>query len=236
MRGVGIRFGHIRALEKVDLTVAAGEVLALVGDNGAGKSTVVRVLAGVIRPDAGELFLHGRRVELRSPADARRRGIAAVFQDLAVVECLDVATNLFIGGLPGRGPFVDRRLMERETRAVIERMELAGCSPDTPVGLLPAGHRQAIAISRAVRSQASVVVMDEPTASLGYSERGRVELLIDSLRERGAAVILISHDLQVVFDHADRIQVLRLGRTVGVRDRRVTDRDEIVGMITGART
>jgi ABC-type sugar transport system ATPase subunit len=233
--GVTKRFGHVRALEGVDLSVQAGEVLALVGDNGAGKSTLMKVIAGVMSPDAGELFLRGGPVSFRSPADARRQGIAAVFQDLALVECLDIATNVFLGEIPRRRLFVNRRLMDAETSEVLRRMNVAVHSPRTPVGLLPAGHRQVIAVARAVRSDSRVVVMDEPTAALGVSEKARVADLIDRLKAERKAVILVSHDLQLVFDHADRIQVLRLGRTAGVRVCCDTDRDEIVGLITGAR-
>jgi len=234
VRQVTKRFGHVGALDGVDLTVRAGEVLALVGDNGAGKSTLIKVVTGVLSPDAGEILMEGRPVSFRSPADARRQGIAAVFQDLAVVESLDVATNVFLGEVPRRGPFVNRRLMDHEASELLRTMNVAVHSPRTPVGMLPAGHRQFIAIARAVRANSRVLVMDEPTAALGVSETARVAQLIERLRSEGRAVILVSHDLQLVLDNADRIQVLRLGRTAGIRTRAHTDRDEIVGMITGA--
>ncbi len=229
-------FGHIRALEDVSLSVRPGEVLALVGDNGAGKSTLVKILTGALAPDAGQLRVDGEPVRFGSPADARRHGIAAVFQELALVECLDIATNVFLGELPRRWIFVDRRRMDEETSAVLREMDAVDHSPRTPVGLLPAGHRQVIAIARAVRSQSAIIVMDEPTAALGVSEKLRVGQLIERLKAAGKAVALVSHDLQLVFDHADRIQVLRLGRTASVLSTAETDRDEVVGLITGALT
>jgi ABC-type sugar transport system ATPase subunit len=215
--------------------VRAGEVLALVGDNGAGKSTLIKILTGATTADEGELLIDGVPTDIPTPIDARRLGIASVFQDLALVDCLDVATNIFLGELPRRGWFIDRRLMDAEAHDVLRGMDVTVYSARTPVGLLTAGHRQVVAIARAVRSQSRVLVMDEPTAALGVSEKARVAAMIARLKDEGKAMVLVSHDLQLVFDHADRIQVLRLGRTAGVCRRDETDRDEIVGLITGAR-
>jgi ABC-type sugar transport system ATPase subunit len=233
--GVSKRFGHICALDDVDVSVRAGEVLALVGDNGAGKSTLIKILAGVISADDGDLLIDGAPIAISTPIDARRLGVASVFQDFALVDCLDIATNMFLGELPRRGVFVDRRLMDAEANQVLREMEVAVYSARTPVGRLTAGHRQVVAIARAVRSQSRVLMMDEPTAALGISEKSRVTAMIERLKGDGKAMALVSHDLELVFDHADRIQVLRHGRTVGVRRSAETDRDEIVGLITGAR-
>ena len=234
-RSVSKRFGHICALDEVDVSVRAGEILALVGDNGAGKSTLIKILTGVITADDGELLIDGAPMAMSTPIDARRLGIASVFQDFALVDCLDIATNLFLGELPRRGVLVDRSLMDAEANEMLRRMDVSVYSARTPVGLLTAGHRQLIAIGRAVRSHPRVLVMDEPTAALGVSEKARVAAMIGRLKDEGKAMVLVSHDLQLVFDHADRIQVLRLGRTAGLRRRDETDRDEIVGLITGAR-
>jgi ABC-type sugar transport system ATPase subunit len=231
--GLSKRYGHVRALSDVSFGVAAGEILAVVGDNGAGKSTLLKLVTGVETPDGGELFLSDRRVTFASPTDARQAGVAAVYQDLALVECLDVATNVFLGQMPRRGPFVDRRRMDTETKDLMAALSVRIGSPRTPVGLLPGGYRQAIAIARALRTDARVLVMDEPTAALGVGERALVVDVIRGLRDDGRAVIIVSHDLDVVFALADRIQVLRLGRTAGVLERERTDRDEVIGLITG---
>ena len=233
-RGLSKRFGHIRALQDVDIDTRRGEVLGVVGDNGAGKSTLIQILTGVLRPDAGYLELDGKPATFRSPRDARRAGVAAVYQDMALVECLDMATNVFLGDLPRRGPFVSRGRMESETAAIIGGLMVDGRSSRTPVGMLAAGQRQIIAVARAMRLDASIVVLDEPTAALGVTEKGRITGIIDDLRAQARAIVLVSHDLELVLGHADRIQVMRHGRTAAVREREATDRDEIISLITGA--
>src|SRR5262249_52265739 len=158
-----------------------------------------------------------------TPADARRAGIATVFQDLALVECLDAATNMYIGQLPTRGWLVDRRKMEVDTRRLLDELGVTVKSVRTPIGMLSGGQRQIVAIARGLRTGASVVLLDEPTAALGVRETAHAAELIGSLRTRGAAVILVSHDLSFVFEVADRIQVLRLGQTNGVRQTAATN-------------
>jgi ABC-type sugar transport system ATPase subunit len=234
--GIVKAFGHIRAVQDVTVIARAGEVVAIVGDNGAGKSTLLKAISGVIQPDAGVISVRGKRVRFRSPADARREGISAVFQDLALVECLDIATNMFLGEIPRGRLFVDRKQMDEEASRLLTRVGITGHSPRTAVGMLPAGHRQAIAIARAIRADASVVVLDEPTASLGVLEKTKVIDLIARLKAERKAVLLVSHDLELVFRATDRIQVLRLGMTSAVRATQESDRDEIVGLITGTRT
>jgi ABC-type sugar transport system ATPase subunit len=236
LRAVGLtkRFGHVEALIDVDVELPRGQVLAVVGDNGAGKSTLAKILTGVETPDSGTLTLRGAEVTFSTPARARAAGIAAVFQDLAVVECLDVATNIFLGDPPTGRFLVDRKRMDQEAMELLGRLNVPIRSPRTPVGMLPGGQRQAVALARVLRTNADVIVLDEPTAALGIREKANLVEIFRGLRDQGKAVLMISHDLQVVFGLADRIQVLRLGQSVGVRATSDTDREEIIGLITGA--
>lgn len=227
-------FGQVQALTDVDLEVAPGEILAVVGDNGAGKSTLIKTISGVYRPDEGSIAVSGQTRQFRSPADARAAGIATVFQDLALVEVLDVATNMYIGQLPRRGWFVDRARMERDTRSFLNELKVTVKSVRTPIGMLSGGQRQIVAIARAMHTGANVILLDEPTAALGVRETAHAANLIRSLRDRGAAVICISHDMGFVFDVADRVQVMRLGRVAGVRRIAETDKSDVISLITGA--
>jgi simple sugar transport system ATP-binding protein/D-xylose transport system ATP-binding protein len=229
-------FGHIQALDHADLTAGRGEIHGVVGDNGAGKSTMLKILSGLFQPDSGELRIDGLPVTLHSPLDAREHGIATVYQDLALVECLDVATNLHLGDIPKKRWLVDRKRMERDAGRVLTDLNVRIGSVRTPVGMLSGGQRQIIAISRAVRlERAAIVLLDEPTAALGIQERDHVGAIITTLRDRGKAVIIICHDLEFVFDYCDTVTVMRIGRTVARRTIRNTDRDEVIGLVTGAR-
>ena len=229
-------FGHIQALDNADLTAGRGEIHGVVGDNGAGKSTMLKILSGLFQPDSGELRIDGLPVTLHSPLDAREHGIATVYQDLALVECLDVATNLHLGDIPKKRWLVDRKRMERDAERVLTDLNVRIGSVRTPVGMLSGGQRQIIAISRAVRlERAAIVLLDEPTAALGIQERDHVGAIITTLRDRGKAVIIICHDLEFVFDYCDIVTVMRLGRTVARRAILDTDRDEVIGLVTGAR-
>jgi ABC-type sugar transport system ATPase subunit len=234
LRHITKTFGHVTALDDVDLEVRRGQILAVVGDNGAGKSSIIRTIGGVHQPDSGEILVRGERHVLHQPADATAAGIATVFQDLALVEVLDVATNIFLGQTPRRGPFVDRRRMERESRSFLDELNVTVSSVRAPVGMLSGGQRQMIAIARAMRTGSPVVLLDEPTAALGVRETAQAASLIASLRDRGTAVILVSHDMNLVFQLADEIQVMRLGRVAGVRRTTDTTRDEVIGLITGS--
>lgn len=234
LRAVTKAFGHVIALEDVNLDVWSGEILAIVGDNGAGKSSLVRTMSGIYRPDAGHIIVDSDEKQFHSPADARSAGIATVFQELALVEVLDVATNMFLGQLPRRGPFVDRRRIERESREFLDELKVTVSSVRTQVGMLSGGQRQIVAIARAMRTGGRIILLDEPTAALGVRETAQAAQMIRTLRERGNAVILISHDMSLVFDLADRIQVMRLGRVAGVRRTDQTTRDEVIGLITGS--
>jgi ABC-type sugar transport system ATPase subunit len=235
LRGISKNFGQVTALADVSLTAVAGEILAIVGDNGAGKSTLIKTISGVYRPDAGEMLVDGRPIVLSSPADARDAGIATVFQDLALVECLDVSTNMFIGQLPMKGWFVDRKKMDAEARRFLDELKVTVSDVHTQIGMLSGGQRQIIAIARAVRTGASTVLLDEPTAALGVRETKHAADIITALRDAGNAVIIVSHDIEFVFAFADRVQVVRLGRVAGTRKVSETTRDEIIALITGSK-
>ena len=234
-RGLSKAFGHVQALVDADLDLHPGEVLAIVGDNGAGKSTLIKCLSGAYVPDSGDIEVDGRAAHIRSPRDAQALGIATVYQDLALVDQRDVATNLCMGREPtGRLGLVDRKALVRRADATLARLNTRLPSTNTPVGVLSGGQRQAVAIGRALAQGGRVIIMDEPTAALGVRESAQVLELIQGLRSQDLAVAVISHNLQHVFAVADRIQVMRGGRSVGVRGRRDTTGDEIVRMITGA--
>jgi ABC-type sugar transport system ATPase subunit len=235
VRGIAKSYGSVRALSDAGLDVYPTEVLGIVGDNGAGKSTLLKILSGLIRPDQGEVTLAGSQVELVSTLDARRRGIATVYQDLALVEVLDIATNMFLGDFPKRHFLVQRRLMERETARVMTELGVRIGSIRTPVAQLSGGQRQIVAICRAVRlPNTSIILLDEPTAALGVRETGHVAEIITKLKTSGKAVVCVSHDMEFLLRYADRIHVMRLGRSVATRHAAAVTRDQLVGLITGA--
>jgi simple sugar transport system ATP-binding protein/D-xylose transport system ATP-binding protein len=234
LNGIGKSFGQVRALAHVDFAAHPGEIHCIVGDNGAGKSTTLKILSGIYQADAGEMTIDGREVVLKDAAEAHKRGIAVVHQDLALIECLDVATNMALGAIPRRGRFLlDRPRMEAEAATVLADLRIRVGSVRTQIGLLSGGERQIVAIARAVRMDLPIILLDEPTAALGVRETAHVGEILDQLRAGGKTIICISHDLEFVFAHADRITVMRLGNSVATRVRDATSRDEIVGMITG---
>jgi ABC-type sugar transport system ATPase subunit len=236
-RGLSKSFGHVRALQEVDVDLYEGEVLAIVGDNGAGKSTLTKILSGALQPDAGEIHIAGQPVRISNPHRARELGIATVFQNLALVDSRDVASNLFLGREPTRWRvFVDRRKMLADARQVVTEMRVNMPSVRAEVGLLSGGQRQSIAIGRATAQHGRLIIMDDPTAALGVRESRKVLDLIQHLRAGGTGVVVISHNLRHVFSVADRILVLRRGRVVGVRRGHETAPDEIVKMIVGVET
>lgn len=224
-------FGSVSALEDVSLEAYGGEVHAIVGDNGAGKSTLVKIITGLHTADEGGITLDGEPLTTRRHA---AQGTAVVYQDLALVESLDIATNLALGNLPTRFGILDRKRMRREASETLSSLKVRVTDVTTPVGLLSGGQRQIIAIARAMRQNKPLLLLDEPTAALGVQETKHVGELIDELKPSGKAIVCVSHDLEFVFAHADRVTVLRLGRSVGTRRIADTDRSEIVGMITGA--
>ncbi len=215
VRGLSKRFGGVAALAHVDLDVHRGEVVALAGENGAGKSTLVGVLAGMYKPDSGTIHVDGVPVRIDGPSRARSLGIATVFQDLALCDNLDVVENLFLGQEIG-SLTVDRAAMERQARALLRQILSTVTRIHDRVGGMSGGQRQTIAIARALLGDPSIVVLDEPTAALGTTQRTEVLHQIAQLRSRGLGVVMISHNLDDVGAVADRVVVLRHGRNNGV--------------------
>jgi ABC-type sugar transport system ATPase subunit len=230
-------FQAVVAVDELTLEIQAGEIVALVGDNGAGKSTVVKCLAGVYPPTSGQILLEGRRIHFSSPLDARKQGIEVVLQDLALADAQPVYMNVFLGRELVKGPLrrLDRDAMATETKTLLDELDLRIDSSTQPVRKLSGGQRQGVAIARAMLWAHRLVLLDEPTAALGVAETRRVEELISRMRDRGRAILLVSHSLDQVFRLADRICVLRRGKPVGVRRQGETSGDEIVSMITGLR-
>jgi D-xylose transport system ATP-binding protein len=240
-KGVSKRFGAVQALVDVDFEVEAGEVVALVGDNGAGKSTLIKAISGVQPGDAGEFWFEGEKVEIHTPADAYKLGVATVYQDLALCDNLDVVANLFLGAemlVEGPGRFtrvLDEIAMEQRTLDLLASLSVTTLrSVRSEVGSLSGGQRQAVAIARSLLGEPRLVILDEPTAALGITQTHQVLALVHRLRERGLAVVIISHNLANVFSVADRIVVLRLGRRAATFDRATTTQDQVVAAITGA--
>ena len=233
--GISKRFGAVEALTDVDFEVGAGEVVALVGDNGAGKSTLIKAIAGSQPSDGGEYTFDGQRVTINTPQDAVRLGIATVYQDLALCDNLDVVENLYLGREQVNGVLMDEVAMERHTRELLDSLAVTTLSSvRSEVGALSGGQRQSVAIARSLLGDPRMVILDEPTAALGVAQTEQVLDLIGRLRERGLGVVLISHNLRDVFDVADRIVVLRLGRRAATFDRRSSSESEVVAAITGA--
>ncbi|MBE1609184.1 ATP-binding cassette domain-containing protein [Actinopolymorpha pittospori] len=234
LRGVSKRFGAVQALTEVDLTVYAGEVVALVGDNGAGKSTLVKTISGVSTADSGVIEWQGRAVTISRPGDAQQLGIATVYQDLALADNLDVVGNLFLGREIRKFGLLDEVEMERRARELLDTLSIKIPSVRIPVASLSGGQRQTVAISRSLLGEPKIVILDEPTAALGVEQTAQVLDLVERLRDRGLGVILISHNMADVGAVADRIAVLRLGRNNGIFDARDTTQEQIVSAITGA--
>jgi D-xylose transport system ATP-binding protein len=241
LRGLTKRFGNVEALVDVDFDVHDGEVVALGGDNGAGKSTLVKAISGVQPADSGEVRFDGEPVQLRRPHDAAVLGIATVFQDLALCDNLDVVANLFLGreevagGLAAPVKLLDGATMERRSRELLDSLRVRTLkSVRTAVGSLSGGQRQSVAIARSLLGEPSVVLLDEPTAALGVEQTEQVLGLVRRLRERGLGVVVISHNLSDVFEVADRIVVLRLGRLEATFVAEETSSEEVVAAITGA--
>jgi fructose transport system ATP-binding protein len=240
-RGLVKSYGHVLALRGADLELYPQEILAIIGDNGAGKSTLIKALSGAIQPDEGEILLDGAPVHFRSPGDARRTGIETVYQDLAVAPALDIASNIFLGRELRRTDalgrvfrMLDKREMRREAARHFAELKIGVQSITQPVEDLSGGQRQGVAVARAATWARRVVIMDEPTAALGVKETRQVLDLISRVRERGLPVILISHDMPNVFELADRIQIMRLGRRVAVVTPQTHTMSQAVAIMTGA--
>ncbi|WP_375489687.1 ATP-binding cassette domain-containing protein [uncultured Jatrophihabitans sp.] len=238
IEGLTKSFDAVRALQGVDMTIRSGQVTALVGDNGAGKSTLVRCLTGVQSADGGVIRFRGRPVRISSPDAARKLGIETVYQDLGLIEDLQVWQNLFLNRELVRGVppirVLDKRRMIRQSAEVLKTLDVAVPNVRATVRRMSGGQRQSVAIARAANWGKTLVIMDEPTAALGVRETAAVEKLIGRLRESGVTVLLISHDMAQVMRVADTAWVLRRGRAVAQRDVKQTSGDELVGLITGA--
>jgi fructose transport system ATP-binding protein len=235
------RYGHVTALDGANLELRAGEVLAVIGDNGAGKSTMVKVLCGAVVPDEGQVLLDGVPVHFSSPMDPRKRGIETVYQDLAVAPALDIATNLFLGrevrcrGILGSWfRLLDKRRMKSEAQKEMAELKFRLPSIESAVEDLSGGQRQGVAVARSAIFARRLVIMDEPTAALGVRESGEVLNLIRTIRDRGLPVLLISHNMPHVFELADRIHIMRLGRRVALTTPKEHSMGEVVAIMTGA--
>ena len=228
-------FGGVIAVKSVDLEVSPGEIVALVGDNGAGKSTILKMISGLYEPSGGEIFLAGEKVSFRDASDARDKGVEVVYQDLALVDDQPVYMNMFLGRELVKGPLrlLDRKRMATQTQELVESLDVRIPSVKALILDLSGGQRQGIAICRATHWASNLVLMDEPTAALGVAETAKVEELILRLRDRGAGVLIVSHNMDQVFRIADRVAVMRRGQQVGLKTLSETTHNELVSMITG---
>jgi simple sugar transport system ATP-binding protein len=239
-RDVVKSFGRVRALRGASFTIYPGEVVALVGDNGAGKSTLVKTLAGVHKPDSGEIVFEGAPISLESPIAARSYGIETVYQDLALAADLDPAANLYLGreivrrGVLGRLGVIDKAAMRRRADEAFADLGVRIQDTSSPIASMSGGQRQGVAVCRAVTWASKVVFMDEPTAALGVVQTANVLNLIRRVKDRGIAVVLISHNMPEVLEVADRVEVLRLGERVARFQRGDVTMDQIIGAMTGA--
>ncbi|UOZ03438.1 ATP-binding cassette domain-containing protein [Amycolatopsis sp. WQ 127309] len=246
LNDITLRFGAVQALSSVSVDVRPGEVVGLLGDNGAGKSTLLSVMAGARKPNSGSISIDGHQVEFQGPRDAARKGVQIVYQDLALFDAADIATNIVIGREKRRsGPagwlgMVDRKAMRRLAQEQIDVLEVSNVgSLGRPVEALSGGQRQAVALARAsVRlgvDKARVLLLDEPTAALGYQQSRQVERFIQRVAADKVGVVIVTHDLPLCFEVADRMVVLNRGRKVADVRRREVERDDVVGWITGSR-
>lgn len=240
-RGLVKRYGSVTAINGADFDLRRGEVLAVIGDNGAGKSSLIKALAGAVVPDSGEIRMNGEAVSFRNTGDARAHGIETVYQDLAVIPGLDIASNLYLGREVRRKGFagsvlriLDKSAMREEAARHLTELGIGIPSVTQAVETLSGGQRQGVAVSRAAAFGRGVIIMDEPTAALGVRESGQVIGLIKSIRDRGIPVVLISHDMPHVFEVSDRIHIHRLGRRAAVVDPKQRTMSEVVALMTGA--
>ncbi|UNC90862.1 ATP-binding cassette domain-containing protein [Candidatus Contubernalis alkaliaceticus] len=234
-RGLYKSFGHVKALNGVDLKIFEGQVLAIVGDNGAGKTTLIKLLSGAMVPDGGEIIVRSEVFKRLSPSKAIQLGISTVYQDLALVNSLDIVSNIFLGREEISGKFfLNKKKMKKEASKLLDSLQIDIPLLKLPVSYLSGGQRQAIAVSRAINQGGKIIIFDEPTAAMGIRESARILKLIKKLGEKGFAVIVISHNLHQVFEISDRICVLRQGQVVEDFITRNTHPDEIIHVITGS--
>ncbi|MCQ1948917.1 MULTISPECIES: ATP-binding cassette domain-containing protein [Arthrobacter] len=242
LKDISVHYGYARALEGVSLTVHAGEVVALLGDNGAGKSTLLKVMSGAHSPSSGQILVHGRPVDFKSPRDASGAGVQMVYQDLALVEAMDIAGNLTLGREQlMRGPlgwlgFLDHKAMRRESERELDELGIRTAPVTRPVEMLSGGQRQVIAIARASARlpEQGILLMDEPTAALGHEQTELVEELIKTLAARGTSIVVVTHNLPLAFAVSDRTVVLNRGRKVADTATGSVDKESVIGWITGA--
>jgi len=233
LRGINKSFGPVHVLHDIDLDVNPGEVTALVGDNGAGKSTLVKCIAGIHPTDSGEVLFAGEPVHIKGPRDAADLGIEVVYQDLALADNLDIVQNMFLGHEPTIRGLLDEGTMETRARNTLKELNVTTVrSIRQPVASLSGGQRQSVAVAKAVMSNAKLVIMDEPTAALGVAQTTMVLNLIKTLSGRGVAVMVVSHNMNDVFEVADRIAVLYLGRLVASAPASEFDRQNVVEYMT----
>ncbi len=237
LRGVTKSFGSVQALSEVDFEVRNGEVMALVGDNGAGKSTLIKCVAGTHAADSGEILFEGNEVHIHGPKDAAKLGIEVVYQDLALCDNLDVVQNMYLGR--ESHDWLQRLkepIMEQKTAETLKSLAVTTInSIRQPVATLSGGQRQSVAVAKAVQWNSKLVILDEPTAALGVAQTEQVLALVRRLGEQGLAVVIISHNLHDIFETANRITVLRLGRNVGLFEREKTTQQEVVEAITAGK-
>lgn len=234
MRGISKTFGAVRALYNVDFTLRPGEILGLVGDNSAGKSTLMKVLTGAYHRDAGEVLVGGQATNFRTPHQSRAAGIEMIYQDFALCGNMDVAQNIFLGRWPQKGPFVDRARMYSEAASVLRRLNVNVNSVYQKVESLSGGRQQSVAIARAISFDPKVVILDEPTANLSHVATETLLKTMLELKAQGVAQVIISHRLVDIFEVGDRIMVLKRGENVGDRYVKHTTEQEILElMITG---
>jgi fructose transport system ATP-binding protein len=243
MKATGLvkRYGQVTALDGADFELRAGEILAVIGDNGAGKSSLIKALSGATIPDEGQILLDGQEVHFKSPIDARRAGIETVYQELAVAPAMNISENLFLGREIRRPGFLgnvlrmlDKRRMLEESTSRMQDLKVGIRSMTQAVETLSGGQRQCVAVSRAAAFAQHVVIMDEPTAALGVKEGNMVLELIRRVRDKGLPVVLISHNMPHVFEIADRIHVARLGKRAAVLDPKKISMSDTVAVMTGA--
>ena len=245
LRAIDVHYGFVRALDAIDFRVEQGEVVGLLGDNGAGKSTLLKVMSGAHRPTGGAILVHGSETVFHAPSAATRAGIQMVYQDLALVDAQDIATNLNIGReILRKGPlgwlgFVDHKAQRRRSEAELDRLGVRTAAMTRPVEMLSGGQRQVVALARSATrvtgDRNGVLLLDEPTAALGYEQTRQVQALIRRMADQGIALVLVTHNLPLAMDVCDRIVVLNRGRKVADLPTPETDNDQLVGWITGAR-
>jgi fructose transport system ATP-binding protein len=240
--GLVKRYGSVTALDGTDFELRAGEIMAVIGDNGAGKSSLIKVLSGATVPDQGQLLLDGEQVRFKSPIDARRAGIETVYQDLAVAPAMTIAENLFLGREQIKAGWLakllrclDKRAMLADATRHMSELKIGIRSMSQAVETLSGGQRQGVAVARSAAFAKHVVIMDEPTAALGVKEGNMVLELIRRVRERGLPVVLISHNMPHVFELADRIHIQRLGKRVAIVDPKQISMSDTVAVMTGAK-